>query len=684
LIRNQVETIDREAIMSKILVIDDKQDNLITMSAILKGLLSGCQVITAQSGREGIEKATACPPDTILLDIIMPGMDGYTVCKKLKEAEGTKQIPVIMISAIKKSSEDLVKGLETGADAYLAKPVDEYALIAQVNTALRIKKAEDLLRKQKDQLEYRVQERTVALLTANMQLKNEIEERKQAEKALRENEARLRTIVDSIRAGVMVIDVETRTIIYANTTATEIIGALKEQLVGQVCHEYICPEEKGKCPILDLGEKIDHSERILIKANGERIPILKTGTPVLFDGKKCLLHSFSELTDKKNLEAQLYQAQRMEAIGTLSGGVAHDFNNLLTSILGNAELGLMTLDKDAPLYEELQEIVKAGNSAASLTRQLLAFSRKQILQPMVLDLNTVTQGIEKMLRRTIGEDVALTIWLEPDLDKVMADPGQIEQVLMNLAVNARDAMPQGGKLTVETANVYLGENYFRDHGVASVPGPYVKLIVSDTGKGLDPKTQFRIFEPFFTTKGPGKGTGLGLSTVYGIIKQSSGYIWAYSEPGQGAIFEVFLPRAKEGVAPEKKERTVVTDFGGSETVLIVEDDDSLRKLAHKVLQQKGYTILAADNGEDALGISKEHEGAIDLMLTDVVMPRMSGRETAKLLKPLYPQMKVIYMSGYTDEAIVNHGVLSPGLNFIEKPFTPDALAGKVREVLGRK
>ncbi|MBW2741090.1 MAG: response regulator [Deltaproteobacteria bacterium] len=331
----------------------------------------------------------------------------------------------------------------------------------------------------------------------------------------------------------------------------------------------------------------------------------------------------------------------------------------------------------------MEEIKKAGEKAASLTRQLLAFSRKQIVQPEILDINELLTDIEKMLGRLIGEDVELLTIPEPELWQVKIDPGQIEQVIMNLAVNARDAMPKGGKLTIETDNADLDKNYFREHDIkGEKPGHYVMLAVSDTGSGMDKKTREHIFDPFFTTKGVGKGTGLGLSTVYGIIKQNNGFVWVYSEPGQGSTFKVYLPKVKGDAEPEEKKQSPVEDLGGSETVLIVEDDDSLRNFAQEVLQSYGYRILVAENGEDALRVSKEYESPIHLLLTDVVMPKMGGKKLAERLQPLYPQMKVIYMSGYTDNAIVHHGVLEPGLNFLEKPFTPEGLARKVRKALG--
>jgi signal transduction histidine kinase len=379
-------------------------------------------------------------------------------------------------------------------------------------------------------------------------------------------------------------------------------------------------------------------------------------------------------------QEQLMQSQKLEAIGQLAGGVAHDFNNLLTAILGYSHLGLGQLAENDPMRTNFEEIKKASERAASLTRQLLAFSRKQVMQPRVLNLNSVVPEMEKMLRRMIGENIQLRTALQADLGNVRADPSQMEQVLMNLVLNARDAMPSGGKLTLETANVYLDENYARQRP-SVVPGAYVMLAVCDTGTGIDQETQQHIFEPFFTTKEQGKGTGLGLSTVYGIVKQSGGYIWMNSEVGKGTAFKIYLPRVNKLAERYTHETAPAEIPGGTETILLVEDEHTVRRLAKDVLESNGYRVIEAASGKDAIRLAEDHPDSIDLLLTDVVMPEMGGRELAGRLTSLRPEIEVLFMSGYTDSTFFDHDVLEGGINFIQKPFTPEALALKAREAL---
>ena len=391
----------------------------------------------------------------------------------------------------------------------------------------------------------------------------------------------------------------------------------------------------------------------------------------------------TDVGKRASLEEQLRQSQKLEAIGRLAGGIAHDFNNILTAIMGYSALLQCGLDKGDPKQQEVEEIKKAVRRASSLIQQLLAFSRRQVLQLRVLDLNAVLMNIQQLLQRLIGEDTELIILPARSLGHVKADPGQIEQVLMNLALNARDAMPKGGKVTIVTENVMIDEAFARRHLIPH-PGPHIMLSVTDTGSGMDEETQAHIFEPFFTTKEQGKGTGLGLATVYGIVKQSGGSVFVYSKPGKGATCKIYLPRVDEAVTVVESVHASVEPPQGSETILLVEDEEPVRELVRKVLERNGYRILEARHGDEAITICAQHKGEISLLVTDVVMPRMSGREVAERLLVSHPKMKVLYLSGYTDDAVVRHGVLQSMTAFLQKPFTPDALAHKVREVLDSK
>jgi len=472
----------------------------------------------------------------------------------------------------------------------------------------------------------------------------------------------------------------------ANKAVADFYGATVEAIIGKTDAdlnpnvEQVERRRRDDLEVLETGrDKFILEERITDATGQERwLQVVKRAIVPAGGTATHVLGVATDVTELKNLERQIFQTQKLEAIGQLAGGVAHDFNNLLTVILGRCALLVGRLSPDASPRRDIDLIQKTAERAVALTRQLLAFSRKQVLDPKVLDLNAVVPGMATMLQRLIGEHIELVYRPGAELGRVKADPGQLEQIIMNLAVNARDAMPDGGRITIETGNVELGEHYARQH-VGVQPGRYVMLAVSDTGIGMDGATQARIFEPFFTTKAPGKGTGLGLSTVYGIVNQSGGNIWVYSEPGKGTTFKVYLPRVED--AAESLQVIRPAPGRGTESILLVEDEEEVRALAREVLQGYGYTVFEARDVAEALLIAERHTGPIHLLVTDVVMPQMSGRDLAERLASLRPEMKVLFMSGYTDNAIVHHGRLESGVSFVQKPFTPDALAEKVRDVL---
>ena len=469
-----------------------------------------------------------------------------------------------------------------------------------------------------------------------------------------------------------------------NESFLRITGYHREEVIGRTDNEvrfWPKPDDRARCMrFLEEHARAIELEVIFGTKLGEERTGLFSAEVIEIRGEQCVLALMKDVTERRSLEEQLRLSQKMEAVGHLAGGVAHDFNNLLTVILGYSTLLLKDAGPEGPRRAQLEGIKKAADRAAALTQQLLAFSRRQVLAPRLLDLNAVVADMEKMLRRLIGEHIELSTVLAPELGLVKADPGQIEQVIMNLVVNARDAMPVGGKLTIETAQVELDEACARRRTVGT-PGPYVMLAVSDTGHGMDEDTRARVFEPFFTTKEKGKGTGLGLAVVYGIINQSGGSVWVYSEPGIGTTFKAYLPKVE--TASEKPEATTANKRSrrGTETVLFVENDAAVRSLVRDILESNGYVVLEASRAVEALEASQKHGGPIQLLLTDVVMPDFRGQKLADRLKTSRPEAKVLYMSGYTDTAIVQHGLLEPGVAFLQKPFTPEALSRKVREVL---
>jgi two-component system, cell cycle sensor histidine kinase and response regulator CckA len=472
---------------------------------------------------------------------------------------------------------------------------------------------------------------------------------------------------------------------------SDFIAALEQGQWDLILSDNTLPSYDGLSALMDAREKCPDVPFVFVSGTlGEEVAIealklgatdyvLKQRLSRLMPALQRALREVEERSQRKELEHQFRQSQKMEAIGRLAGGIAHDFNNMLTVINGYSEMLLQNLNPDDPKRRNVEQIKQAGERAASLTRQLLSFSRKQVLDLKVLDLNAVAANLDEMLQRLIGEDIDLVTLLKPGLGRVKADQGQVEQVLMNLVVNARDAM-QGGTLTVETANVELDEAYARQH-VDVQPGPYVMLAVSDTGCGMDEETQSRVFEPFFTTKEQGKGTGLGLTTVYGIVKQGGGHIWVHSEVGRGTTFKIYLPRVEGDITSDEPGAANTKAISGTETILLVEDETEVRHLVREILGKSGYLVLEAEHSDKAVQFCGEYPGKIHLMVTDVVMPGMSGRELAQRVKSSRPDMTVLFISGYTDDAVIRHGILGTAVAFLQKPFTSDGLLRKVRGLL---
>src|SRR3989442_1756808 len=510
-------------------------------------------------------------------------------------------------------------------------------------------------------------------------------ERHRTEAALRASEVSYSTLVEHSPVGIYRSNTEGR-FGSANAALVRMLGSASAAEVLQLDmgrDVSAAPAERRRLLERDTytDRQYDEVEATWKRKDGARLTVQLSVRAVRQGARVEYYETFvRDVTEQRRLQQQLVQSQKMEAVGRLAGGVAHDFNNLLTVILSYSDLLLEDRPPDAPDREDIEQIRKAAVGASALTRQLLAFSRQQVLEPRVLDVNTVVASTEKMLTRLLGEDISLTASLAPALGAVKVDPGQLEQIIMNLAVNARDAMPRGGRLSIETGNVEMDESYVRGHPIAH-PGPYVMLAVSDTGIGMDAVTQARIFEPFFTTKEAGRGTGLGLATVYGIVKQSGGFIWVYSEPGHGTSFKIHLPRVEHAESAIVETDIDPVSLRGVETVLLVEDEVDVRTIIRKALEQYGYAVLEAGSGEDAMDIARRHLGAIHLLLTDIVMPHMNGHLLAESLLPRRPDMRVIYMTGHPEDTVVRQGLDPTSVRCLQKPFSLDALCRELRSVL---
>jgi PAS domain S-box-containing protein len=668
---------DFAAAPARVLIVDD-DDNRKILEVMLAP--EGFDLTSAASGEEALAMVARQPPDLILLDIMMPGIDGYEVTSKIKGALATKNIPIIMVTALD-SRDARMLGLSAGAEDFLTKPVDRAELCVRVRNLLRLKAYGDYHDKYRQMLEDEVGSRTADLVERTHTLE-------QHATALRRSEERTTYALSAARMGVWEIDVATWQLTWSDTMAP-MFGLSPDQAPDTVkaflalihADDRQLVEDSLATTMRD-GTDYEVEFRALwpdgsTHWNAGQARMVRDGRGIAVR----LLGVGTDISERKSLEAQFRQSQKMEAVGQLAGGIAHDFNNLLTAILGYSTFVIDTFGShDQQRRADMEQVIQAGQRAVALTRQLLAFSRKQVLQPAAVDLNALVTGMRQMLGRLIGEDVDLVPVLAPDLGIVRADPGQLEQVLMNLVVNARDAMPSGGRVAIETANVELDQSFMR--GVTIARGSYVMLAVSDNGAGMNDATKQRLFEPFFTTKEHGKGTGLGLATVYGIVKQSGGYIWVDSEAGKGAAFKIYLPRAhgKDQAAPVPVIEQIAS---GTESILLVEDEAGVRLMTRRMLEQAGYQVVDAANPAEAAALFERHAGGFDLLVTDVIMPGSSGPSLFERLERLRPELKVLYVSGYTDDSIVHQGRIRPGHEFLQKPFTADSLNRRVRTVLDR-
>ena len=804
----------------KILAIDDQADNLTTLRAVMQDALPACTLVTALNGSRGLELALAEDPDVILLDIVMPVMDGYEFCRRLKADERVRAIPVVFLTALRTDRTSRIQALESGADGFLSKPLDEQELVAEVRAMAKIKAASLMHRDEKARLAALVVERTrtlqesqLALLETLKDLRAENEARKQAETVLKENERLLQESQNIASLGNYVLDISTG--LWTSSSVMDRLFGIDRNYEHTVAGwaalihpddrammtDYFTKEVVGKGRPFDRSYRIirldDQSERwvhglgrlefdaygkprrmlgtiqditthkrdaeaqarlamaveqaaetIVItepdgtivyvnpafekitgysraEAVGRNPRILKSGKhdaafysqmwATLSAGRVWIGHIINkrkdgmlyeedatispvhdaagklvnyvaakrDVTNEAALENQLRQAQKMEAIGLLAGGVAHDFNNMLQSVLGFAELARGRVLPNHPIREDLDEILRSAGRAADLTKQLLTFARKQAITPRVLYLNDVISTSLKMLRHLLGEDIRLVLQPGGGLWPVKMDSSQIDQLLANLCINARDAITGTGTITIETVNQSIDEAYcFRQAN--AIPGDYVLCRVSDDGCGMTKEVQAHIFEPFFTTKNVGEGTGLGLATVYGIVKQNRGFITVYSEPDKGSTFCIYLPRFRDEASRTAMTAEAPKTPCGTETILLVDDEMGVRTIVSRLLKHFGYTVLTAEGPEMALRIAAQYTGPIHLLLTDMAMPGMNGRDLAVKLAETRPATKALFMSGYASTAITQSDLSSAIVAFVAKPFTPDELARKIREMLDPK
>jgi PAS domain S-box-containing protein len=782
---------DSGAGKQKILIVDDRKENIVALRQILKDL--DVEIVEATSGNEALAATLNHRFAVALLDVMMPGMGGYELAGHLRGDEKTKVIPIVFITASYADEQHMFKGYEAGGIDYIVKPAIPEVLLGKVRGFLELDDHRAQLRRYSEKLEELVAQRTYQLAKSERYFRTlihtlhedilvinrdyvitdmnntflqtvgksrgeviekhcyevlhgfaepcdrlgekcviqtvfetgehynllkthtlkdgtrayidtlvspvkdddgnvfqvvaalrDVTDLMETHEALKESEARFSTIFKASPVGKAITRLSDSKYVDVNTAWEIDTGYTREEAIGHTPMElnlWVNPEDRDQM-IRNLQEKgtIHDFESQIRHKSGKLVDMLFSAELINLAGEQYLLTVAQNITERKKLETQLLQAQKMESVGRLAGGVAHDFNNMLSVILGHTEMLMESIDPGQPIYEDLVEIQNAGRRSADLTRQLLSFARKQIIDPRVIDLDDAIKEMLKMLKRLIGEDIDIAWMPAHDLWPVKIDPGQIDQLLANLSVNARDAITGVGKVTIETANAVFDEAYCASHP-GFVPGEFVMLAVSDDGSGIEKDILDNIFEPFFTTKDVGRGTGLGLSTVYGIVKQNNGFINVYSEPGKGSTFRIYIPRF-EGISTDAHaDIPLLPERSAGETVLVVEDELPVLKLTQRILERLGYKVLPANSPAEAIRLAKEHAGKIDLLITDVVMPEMNGRDLANQLLSTNPELKQLFMSGYTANAVAHRGVLEEGVYFLQKPFSTIDLAAKVRKAL---
>lgn len=686
--------------MNRLLIVDDNQFDLNMLETLLKG--NGYVVSTARNGIEALEQLRRAPPDLIISDILMPDMDGFSLCRALKKDPALKNIPFIFYTATYTHPRDEEFALSLGAEKFILKPTDPEEFITILRTVIKkceaghhVSSPEEVeeetvyYQRYNEALIRKLEDKMVQIELINSALEQDISKRKKVEEYLRSRNRELSLLTQVIEQtveSVIITDTE-GVIVYVSPPFERLTGYSKYEAIGHT-PSILNSGEQDISFFQELWATIKNGKiwrgNIVNKKKDGTKYIDKVAIIPVCDEKGNIINYAGiqqDITHEVHIEEQYRQMQKMDAIGQLTAGIAHDFNNILTAINGNAELLQMQMTQDDPRYKFINNILYSGEKAANLVQQLLTFSRKQVIAPRVLNLNKCIDGMGKMLQHLIGEHIEMKTVIAPELWMVKVDPTQIEQVIINLAVNARDAMPDGGRLSIETANVVLDEGYLPSH-LEATPGEYVMLTVSDSGCGMNKETLARVFEPFFSTKGLGKGTGLGLSTVYGIVKQSGGNIWVYSEEGKGTSFKIYLPRAVEPLQELPGKTAAGIELpNGDETILLAEDNESVRQLTRQILETHGYKVIESQNGEDALQLANRHSGNIHLLLTDVIMPGMSGKIVSEHLRRLRPDIKILFMSGYSADMMGLQIIKASQMPFIQKPFSTSQLLYKIREVL---